>query len=195
MNFRKRNVLRYTMNFKTLIALLSSAIFFVSCNKGEDIAKPLGQVRLEYPKQTYVQFGKDAPYSFQYSNFGKVVQGKQPNWFVISYPKMKATIYLTYFPISSSEDLIVKIKESERFVQDQTVKASFISPQEFTFPKKNVYGTLYELGGESAINLQFHATDSTRNFLTGSVYFKTQPKPDSLAPAINYLKTDVKKLL
>ncbi len=195
MNFRKRNVLRYTMNFKTLIALLSSAIFFVSCNKGEDIAKPLGQVRLEYPKQTYVQFGKDAPYSFQYSNFGKVVQGKQPNWFVISYPKMKATIYLTYFPISSSEDLIVKIKESERFVQDQTVKASFISPQEFTFPKKNVYGTLYELGGESAINLQFHATDSTRNFLTGSVYFKTQPKPDSLTPAINYLKTDVKKLL
>ncbi|HBX62973.1 MAG TPA: gliding motility lipoprotein GldD, partial [Flavobacteriaceae bacterium] len=33
MNFTKFNVLRYTMNFKTIIALCSSAIFFVSCNK------------------------------------------------------------------------------------------------------------------------------------------------------------------
>ena len=197
MIFTKLNVLRYTINLKTIIALslCSSAIFFVSCNKNEDVAKPLGEIRLEYPTQTYVQFTENAPYTFQYSNFGKIVKGKQPNWYVVSYPKMKATIYLTYFPINSPQDLIIKIKESERFVQDQTVKASFISPQEFSFPKKRVFGTLYELGGESAINMQFHATDSSKNFITGSVYFKTQPKPDSLAPAVDYIKKDVKKLL
>ena len=195
MNFTKLNVLRNNMNFKTIIALFSSAIFFVSCNKKDEIAKPLGQVRLEYPKQTYVQFNENVPYTFQYSSFAKPIVGKKPNSFNIVYPKMKATIYLTYFPVNSQNDLITQIKESERFVQDQTVKASFISPQEFSFPKKRVFGTLYELGGESAINIQFHSTDSTKNFLSGSVYFKTQPKPDSLAPAINYIKEDVKKLL
>ena len=195
MNFIKLNVLRNTMNFKTIIALCSSAIFFVSCNKNDEVAKPLGQVRLEYPKQTYVQFNENVPYTFQYSSFAKPVVGKKLNSFNIVYPKMKATIYLTYFPVNSENDLITQIKESERFVQDQTVKASFISPQEFSFPTKHVFGTLYELGGESAINIQFHSTDSTRNFLSGSVYFKTQPKPDSLAPAVDYIKKDVKKLL
>ncbi len=195
MNFTKLNVLRNTMNFKTIIALCSSAIFFVSCGKNEEIAKPLGQVRLDYPTQTYTQFTQNAPYTFQYSTFAKVIPGKKPNSFNIVYPKMKATIYLTYFPVNSDNDLMIQIKESERFVQDQTVKASFISPQEFSFPKKRVFGTLYELGGETAINIQFHSTDSTRNFLSGSVYFKTQPKPDSLAPAVDYIKADVKKML
>ena len=195
MNFIKLNVLRNTMNFKTIIALCSSAIFFVSCNKNDEVAKPLGQVRLEYPKQTYVQFNENVPYTFQYSSFAKPVVGKKLNSFNIVYPKMKATIYLTYFPVNSENDLMIQIKESERFVQDQTVKASFISPQEFSFPKKRVFGTLYELGGESAINIQFHSTDSTQNFLSGSVYFKTQPKPDSLAPAVDYIKADVKKML
>ncbi|MGV0829609.1 gliding motility lipoprotein GldD [Empedobacter brevis] len=195
MNLKKLNVLHHTMNFKTIIALGSSAIFFMSCNKGEDIAKPLGQVRLEYPQQTYLSFSENVPYTFQYSTFGKVIPGKKPNSFNIVYPTMKATIYLTYFPVKSPQDLIIQIKESESFVQEQTVKASFISPQEFTFPQKRVFGTLYELGGESAINIQFHATDSTANFLAGSVYFKTQPKPDSLAPAVDYIKKDVKKLL
>ena len=195
MNFTKLNVLRNTMNFKTIIALCSSAIFFVSCSKSEEIAKPLGQVRLDYPTQTYTQFTQNVPYTFQNSTFAKVIPGKKPNSFNIVYPKMKATIYLTYFPVNSENDLMIQIKESERFVQDQTVKASFISPQEFSFPKKRVFGTLYELGGETAINIQFHSTDSTRNFLSGSVYFKTQPKPDSLAPAVDYIKADVKKML
>ena len=195
MIFTKLNVLRHTMNFKTIIALCSSAIFFVSCSKSEEIAKPLGQVRLDYPTQTYTQFTQNVPYTFQYSTFAKVIPGKKPNSFNIVYPKMKATIYLTYFPVNSENDLMIQIKESERFVQDQTVKASFISPQEFSFPKKRVFGTLYELGGESAINIQFHSTDSTQNFLSGSVYFKTQPKPDSLAPAVDYIKADVKKML
>lgn len=195
MNFIKRNVLRNNLNYKTIIALCSSAIFFVSCNKNDEIAKPIGQVRLEYPKQTYLQLNENVPYTFQYSSFAKPIVGKKPYSFNIVYPRMKATIYLTYFPVNSQNDLITQIKESERFVQDQTVKASFISPQEFSFPKNRVFGTLYELGGESAINIQFHSTDSTKNFLSGSVYFKTQPKPDSLAPAINYIKEDVKKLL
>ena len=172
-------------------------LFFtiVSCKEDYTI-KPIGQVRLEYPEPVYKTFQSDCPFEFDYSTFSQEIKKKEnPCWFVIHYPEMRANIYLTYFPISGKEDLAKKIKDSEKLVQEQTVKASYISPREFVFDDKKVYGTLFELGGDSAINLQFHATDSTQNLLTGSVYFSTPPKYDSLQPAINYLKKDVVHLI
>ena len=187
--------LKRVKNVRIIVALFISAIFFVACSQNSETVKPLGEVRLEYPQAKYLEFNQNAPYTFKFSDFGYIKEGKQKDWYIIHYPKMKANIYLTYFPINSKEDLIVKIKESERFVQEQTVKASFISPQVFEFPKKRVFGTLYELGGQSAINLQFHATDSTSNFISGSVYFSTAPKADSIAPAVEYIKKDVQQLI
>ena len=190
--------LRSKLSFKqmkVIVALFISAIFFVGCSDKTEIVKPIGEVRLEYPKANYKTFKENVPYNFQFSDYAYVKEGKQKDWLIIHYPKMKANIYLTYFPVNSRQDLIVKIKESERFVQEQTVKASFISPQVFEFPKKRIFGTLYELGGQSAINLQFHATDSTSNFISGSVYFSTAPKADSIAPAVEYIKKDVQQLI
>ena len=177
------------------IALTFSAIFFMSCSDNSEVVKPIGQVRLEYPKSKFIDFKENAPYTFKYSDFATIKKGKEKDWFNVHYPTMKANIYLTYFPVQSHEDLVIKIKESEKFVQEQTVKASFISPQTFEFKENKVYGTMYELGGQSAINLQFHATDSLNHFISGSVYFSSEPKPDSLAPAIDYIKNDVQKLI
>ena len=167
----------------------------VSC-KEDYTLKPVGQVRLEYPEAVYKQFNSNCGYAFEFSNHSQSIQkGKDPCWYVLYYPEMKANIYLTYFKINGKEDLASKIKDSEKLVQEQTVKASYISPREFLFDEKKVYGTLFELGGESAINIQFHATDSTQNLLSGSVYFSTPPKFDSLQPAINYIKKDVVHLI
>lgn len=172
--------------------LLISAM--ISCKEDYGL-KPVGHLRLEYPEPVYKQFETDCNYTFEYSTHSTVIRKGDSCWYVLSYPKMKANIYLTYFPIKGKEDLAIKIKDSEKIVQDQTVKASYISPRDFVFDEKKVYGTLFELGGESAINIQFHATDSTRNLISGSVYFSTPPKYDSLQPAINYIKKDVVHLI
>ena len=166
----------------------------VSCKEDYTI-KPLGEVRLEYPEPTYLPLAADCGFTFDQSSLSHVIEKNNPCWFVLNYPDMKANIYITYFAVNGKEDLATKIKDSEKFVQEQTTKASYISPREFIFEEEKVYGTLFELGGESAINLQFHATDSTRNFISGSVYFSTEPKYDSLQPAINYLKKDVIRLI
>jgi len=191
-NLLKRKLV---INSLCIVALCIIAIFFVSCSQNSEIIKPLGQVRLEYPVAKYIDFKNPAPYTFQYSNIAKIKPGKQKDWFIVHYPEMKANVFLTYFPVTSKEDLIIKIKESESFVQNQTLKASYISPQVFEFPEKKVFGTMYELGGQSAINLQFHATDSIRNFISASVYFSTEPKADSLAPAVEYIKKDVQQMI
>ena len=169
-------------------------LLLLSC--GEDYAiKPIGDVRLEYPDAKYQQLESDCPFSFQYSDLSQKQDKKNNCWFVLNYPSMKANIYITYFPVNGKDDLAIKIKDSEKFVQEQTAKASYIAPREFIFEDEKVYGTLFELGGESAINLQFHATDSTKNFISGSVYFSVPPKYDSLQPAINYIKKDVVNLI
>lgn len=174
--------------------LVVTLISLWSCKEDYSL-KPVGEVRLEYPEATYQNFSSDCPFSFEYSTQSIEIRKNKPCWYVLHYPNMKANIYLTYFDIKSSDDLAKKIKDSEMFVQEQTVKASYISPREFIFPERKVYGTLFEVGGDAAINIQFHATDSIHNILSGSVYFSTTPKFDSLQPAINYLKKDVIHLI
>lgn len=170
-------------------------ISIIGCKEDTDI-KPVGQLRLDYPDPVYKTFESDCPFSFEYSKYSKEIKKEDEEcWYNINYPEMKANIHLTWFPVKDRSDLATKIKDSEKFVRDQTVKATYISPREFHFPDKKVYGTLFELGGESAINLQFHATDSLHNIISGSVYFSSPPNYDSLQPAIHYMKRDVIRLI
>jgi gliding motility-associated lipoprotein GldD len=39
---------------------------------------------------------------------------------------------------------------------------------------KKIYGMFYQVDGNAATNSQFYATDSTKHFVTGSVYFIKQ---------------------
>ena len=58
-------------------------------------------------------------------------------------------------------------------------------------PDAKVYGTVIELGGNAASLLQFYMTDSTKNFLRGSLYFYAAPNKDSLQPVVDYIKKDI----
>lgn len=167
---------------------------FVSIGCGTDpIPKPSGDLRLEYPEPTYVNFSSTCPFNFQYSDFSKVQEGKQSCWYYISYPQMKAKVFITYFPIKN--DFELHVKEAEKMVYEHTIRASAIETKSFSYPEKRVFGNFYELKGHSASNMQFYATDSVRHFVTANVYFNSRPKPDSLAPAVAYLKKDILHLL
>ena len=184
-------------NFRlSLLSIISGILFsaLVSCK--EDVQpKPYGDVRLEYAEAEYQKFNTDCPFTFQYS----VNAEKKPKdslcAYNIYYPGMKATIYLSYQSLDRA-GLIPLIKDAEKAVYERhTSKAEYIEPQLIVRPRDRVFGTLYELGGESAMNYQFHVTDSTKHFLRGSVYFRSHPKPDSLAPAVAYIRKDVEKLM
>ena len=58
-----------------------------------------------------------------------------------------------------------------------------------------VYGMLYDVSGNAASPVQFYVTDSINHFLSGALYFSSQPNYDSILPAIDYLRSDVRKLL
>ena len=155
--------------------------------------RPRGYVRLYYPEAKYNIYRSDELHiQFEKSHYADV-ELKRENWINLIYPKMKATIHLTYMDIDNNTNEL--INEIHKLTDKHKVKASGIIPHMYSNPEEKVYGVLYEVIGNSASNLQFYATDSTKHIVSGALYFYTSPNPDSLAPAISYIKNDVIMLL
>ena len=111
----------------------------------------------------------------------------------IEYPNLNATINLTYRQVENNLDEL--FIESEKLTFNHAIKADGISSIPFDNAVKKVYGSMYEVSGNAASPIQFHITDSTKNFITGAVYFNVQPNYDSILPAISYLQKDIKHLM
>lgn len=173
--------------FKKLIFIFLGLIL-LSCAE-DPLPKPNGELRLEYPTAKYQSFTAPCNFTFDYSTFAQVVDAKNPCWYYIEYPKMKAKLFITYFPIKN--DFALHVKESEKMVYEHTIKATAIDTKSFSYPERQVFGNFYELKGPTASNLQFFVTDSTKHYITANLYFNSRPKPDSLAPAIDYIKKDL----
>jgi gliding motility-associated lipoprotein GldD len=177
--------------FKKLVFIFLGFLA-VSCAQ-QTLPKPSGELRLEYPQPRYQEFTSPCNFGFEYSDFATIENSKNSCWYYIYYPKMKAKVFVTYFPIKNDFDL--HVKESEKMVYEHTIKASAIDTKSFNFPERKVFGNFYELTGPSASNLQFFVTDSAKHYVTANLYFNTRPKPDSLAPAIDYIKKDLMHLV
>ncbi|NHN26661.1 gliding motility lipoprotein GldD [Flavobacterium jejuense] len=176
---------------KYIIPTIILSFLLASC--GEDsIPKPKGQLRLEYPEPTYGLLKGNCSYSFDVNDVVKVKSNNVCS-FELHYPKMKATIYLTYKPVDNNiEDLL---KDAQKLTYDHVIKADDILEQPFMNSDKKVYGMFYEVGGNAATNAQFYVTDSTKNFVVGSLYFYAKPNYDSILPAASYLKNDIRKIM
>ncbi|MCT7904957.1 gliding motility-associated lipoprotein GldD [Candidatus Ornithobacterium hominis] len=182
--------MKVTINF---ICFFLSLIFF-SCSRGKELPKPFGHLRLAYAEPRFSNFEKPCAFKFQVADFSQIKNKERNCSFDIYYPRLKATIYLTYEPIN--QNLNALIDDAEKSVYEpHTSRASYIKPQLIIRPNEKVYGTLYELGGNAALNYQFHLTDSTQHFLRGALYFNAYPNPDSLAPAKDYMLKNIQHLM
>ena len=173
------------------IFLFIFIITFISC-KETTLPKPKGYLSLTYPKKSYKRMALERPYSFEVLENTTLVN--QPNnWLKIKYPNLKASLDITYRPINNN--LKELLTEAEKLVFKHTVKAEQIIPKDFVNPKKRVFGSLYEITGNAASQIQFHITDSTKNFIKGSLYFYAKPNYDSILPAVDYIKEDILHLV
>ncbi|OYU84218.1 MAG: gliding motility lipoprotein GldD [Flavobacterium sp. BFFFF2] len=171
------------------IAFLS--ILICSC-KQETLPKPLGQLRLEYPHATYKPSASPYPFYFENNTISKV--STQANGSIeIKYPKMKATIYLTYKKVDGNIKSL--LRDVQKLTYNHVIKADDILEQPYLNPSNKVYGMLYQINGNAATNAEFYATDSVKHFLTGSVYFYVKPNFDSIYPASEYVKKDLRHLM
>ncbi|WP_300979097.1 gliding motility lipoprotein GldD [Flavobacterium sp.] len=178
---------------KRKVSLLVGIILLtVTGCKDDVLPKPSGYLRLDYPEAQYIDFKNACPFTFE-SNDAAIIEGKSDCSYTITYPKMKATIYLTYKPVSNNIKQL--LRDAQKLTFEHVIKADDIIEQPYLNPDKKVYGMFYQVDGNAATNSQFYATDSTRHFITGSVYFYAKPNFDSIMPATSYIKNDMQHLM
>jgi gliding motility-associated lipoprotein GldD len=180
------------MKRKVSILIIGLVLLAVTGCKDDVLPKPSGYLRLDYPEAKYIDFKNSCPFTFE-RNDAAIVEGKSDCSYTITYPKMKATIYLTYKPVSNNIKQL--LRDAQKLTFEHVIKADDIIEQPYLNPDKKVYGMFYQVDGNAATNSQFYATDSTRHFITGSVYFYAKPNFDSIMPAASYIKNDMQHIM
>ncbi|HEY9170135.1 MAG TPA: gliding motility lipoprotein GldD [Lutibacter sp.] len=176
---------------RNLCTIIFLALILASCKK-ETLPKPAPYLKLQYPEATYKKIESSGPFTFEISNFTKI-DFKNKYWTSIEYPQLKATIHLTYRPVNTDLDQI--LKEVEKLTFEHTIKADAINAVPYENLEKRVFAKLYNIEGSVATNIQFRATDSVKHVLSGALYFYTRPNYDSIVPAIKYVEKDIIHLI
>jgi gliding motility-associated lipoprotein GldD len=173
-------------------SVILPVLFLVFSCKDDVLPKPASHLRLDYPVAKYVNFENECPFAFE-MNSDAVIKGEKDCGFAITYPKMKATIYLTYKPVKG--DINTLLRDAQKLTYEHVIKADDILEQPYLNPGKKVYGMFYQVDGNAATNSQFYVTDSIKHFITGAVYFYAKPNFDSIMPAASYVRNDMQRLM
>jgi gliding motility-associated lipoprotein GldD len=188
------------MNIRILWFFLGvlSATIPAGCEQEESyVPKPRGYMRVDYPDaRNYVQHADNCGYSFEIPDYGVMVQKTISDSVCFSDLNLhgfNATIYLTYFPVKNN--LPTLLEESRQLLIKHQIKATSISDTLVLDSTRKVFAVISKLAGNVASNVQFTATDSTANFLRGSLHFYAAPNYDSLYPMIEYLYRDVQHMV
>ena len=186
------------MKIKTALFLFMGMMLtmFVGCRKA-DIPRPYGYFRIDLPPNQYKQYAPMGfPYSFDMNDASTITERPAQNdkyWIDITYPTLKATIYISYKPVNNQ--LLELTEDTRKIVYKHSVRADAISEYPFTNRDKRVFGILYELNGNVASPIQFVLTDSVKHFFRGALYFESTPNSDSIAPVTQYVMKDVARLM
>jgi gliding motility-associated lipoprotein GldD len=184
-----------------ILIIILQAILAVACIHKEQpsSAKPKGYFRIETPKPEYQKWDSLLPFSFEYSKYAQFsFEEKEPKiyWMDLRYPQYNVSLKMSIFPLKDSLRKLIVNEEKMLMFHVESRKADDILYSDINDTKEKVYGQMYELVGKGAATpLKFWITDSTRYFVSASLYFNFPPNNDSLQPVINYLKTDVLHLI
>lgn len=161
--------------------------------------KPRGYFRIELPEKTYHPISTDCPYTFDIPQYAKVEPDRssdtQPCWIDVHFPRFNARIHISYMTISSRDNFNELVEDAHTFAFNHTIKATAIDQQRVRHPEAKIYGLKYEISGNTASNIQFFLTDSTKHYLRGALYFNEKPRLDSIQPVLDFIKADIDTLI
>ena len=181
------------MKIKHFFLLIIPALLIFSSCKDEALVKPSAQLRLDYPNPEYRVMQTDCPFSFEMNEIAEMIPKKNCG-INIHYPRMKATLYMTYQQVRKN-NLDSLLQDAQKLAYDHTIKANSIPEQPYINPEKEVYGMFYMINGNAATQAEFYVTDSINHFLNGALYFAAKPNFDSIYPAVMYLREDMRRLM
>jgi gliding motility-associated lipoprotein GldD len=193
MSFRIKPLIILTLALVTLV--------IVSCiDAAEDEVispRPRAYYSIHFPEKNYRLFENECPFAFEVPQYATVEASRdksaQPCWLDVKYPRFRAQLYLSYGEVKNN--LPKYLADARELAIRHQVKASGLQQQVILRDSARVFGLMYDIEGNTASAVQFYVTDSTKNFLRGSLYFNCPPNIDSLKIVIDYLREDVLHLI
>lgn len=175
------------------LLFLFLVITTVACGDEDLRPKPVAMMALQYPESTYEPLdSENCPFSFDINSYTRVLS-KSDCSMKIEYPQMDATVYVDYAIVDDNINQL--LIDGQKLSIAHNRMADVIDDKIYLNPDKRVYGMFYSIEGNAASNIQFYVTDSTRNFVTASLYFDRKPNYDSLYPAVDYIKMDMRQMM
>ncbi len=179
-------------------------IILISCDSNAPLPKPVAYYEMDFPvRDSLLSFQmNECHFTFKYPNYIEVEQDTlffnekpdDPCWLNLKYPTLNGIVHMSYKSLNKN-DLYSLTEDYHRMKNKHVVKANYIDESEIKNEDKHLYGLISDVGGDVASSYQFYITDSTENFVRGSLYFRTEPNADSLKPAVLFVRNDVIDIL
>jgi len=194
MSFRKLPISAYLI-FAFITAML---ITTQSCDS-DFTPKPRGYFRIALPEKKYTLLDSIYPYRFEYPAYASITNDplspEEKNWINIEMPVFHGRIHISYKKLTDKNSLVKFTEDVRTLALKHMPKASGIRQITIKDPARKMYGLVYEINGLGAASpYQFYLTDSIQHAIRGSLYFDVIPNNDSLAPVIEFVKTDMQHL-
>ncbi len=180
--------------------ILLSLLFILGACSDDPVPKPTAYFRIAVPEKKYQKVDSLSCFSFDLPDYAFIknspdMPAGERCWYNIYFPKFQAEVYLTYKPISKEIPLMVMLEDLHKTAYGHSSRADNISTRSFEDPANNKFGFIYDVEGNVASQVQFCITDSTKNFVRGSLYFACPPNKDSLDPIVNFIHQDIDRLI
>lgn len=180
----------------TILTCCIFALVFISCDDEDDevfTPKPKGFFRIDFPKKAYHLYDSTCPYSFEIPDYAFISndkhKGADPCWINVNFPKFNAQLHLSYKEIKNNLDTI--LTESRDLAIKHQIKATGLDETIIIRDSAKVYGLVYDISGNTASNVQFYLTDSTKNYMRGALYFNAVPNIDSMKIVVDFIRKDI----
>lgn len=181
---------------KGKIILILISCFLLSCGGDDDVIlapKPRAYFRLNFPEKVYVKYDSVCPFTFERPAYSQMDrdrnEGAEPCWLNVNFPSFNGTLHLSYKSVNGNIEKY--LEDTYTLASKHQIKASGIEEKLIKRDSSHVYGLIYEIEGNAASALQFYLTDSTKHFIRGALYFNEVPNIDSIAPVLEYIRTDI----
>jgi len=154
--------------------------------------KPNGMLALNYPTPAYKQVSLDCPFTFDFNSLS-LIEVQSNCFFSMSYPSMKAKVYLSYFNLNEHH-IEGLYNDFNARLMEHTKQEARVQESSYENISQQKYGRFFEITSNSPSNLHYMVTDKKNHFITGVLFFSATPNYDSLFPAIQYIKNDLRQL-
>jgi gliding motility-associated lipoprotein GldD len=194
------------MKINTINILFWVGMMIISASCNEDAARtPKARMfpRVDYPVKAYKDFDSTfCNFTFRMPNYGKIVQDSSqfnqeqnhPCWFDISVPALNSSVYCSYYKLTKQKTLSSLVEDAFTIAGKHNIKANY-RKETIIDNGHGVKGILFEIEGPVASPLQFYLTDEKDHFFRASLYFNSKVNPDSTAPVLKYLRSDIDTLI